>query len=265
MGLPPKLLRAGRDRHGADLRRAHERHGVRHRGAARQPRGGGRRPARARAGRRHDRARRAGAAAAADGVRRRAGAAAAKRGGRRCRPCRAAATRVCTSSTSARPIAARISISSSAAGATRYRPSRIDRFATCRPPLLSPPISNRSCQPVGGLSQGGCEEIGEGIFPPELPGRRCVRAAGNAFASSPKSASRSAVLFSRGLIAAKQQVVPRESYSGDSESDCRGRVGTADARQLHHAGVRAGAGGHHLHRSRRHLAGVAARFAAISG
>ena len=72
MGLPPKLLRAGRHRHGADLRCAHERDGLRHRDPACESRGGRRRPARARAERRHHRARRAGATVAADGVRRRA-------------------------------------------------------------------------------------------------------------------------------------------------------------------------------------------------
>ena len=46
MPLPQKLLRQGRARHGADLRRPDERHRVRHRRAARRPRVRGRRAAR---------------------------------------------------------------------------------------------------------------------------------------------------------------------------------------------------------------------------
>ena len=57
MGLPPKLLAAGRDRHGAHLGRAHERHRVRHGGAARRARGARGRPARGRPRRRLDRTR----------------------------------------------------------------------------------------------------------------------------------------------------------------------------------------------------------------
>ena len=53
--LPTKLLRAGRARHGADLRRPDERHGVRHRRAARRARGRRRRPARPGPDRRLDR------------------------------------------------------------------------------------------------------------------------------------------------------------------------------------------------------------------
>ena len=44
--LPAQAARAGRPRHGADLRRPDERHRVRHRGPARRARGRGRRPAR---------------------------------------------------------------------------------------------------------------------------------------------------------------------------------------------------------------------------
>ena len=58
MPLPPKLLQAGRARHGPHLGRAHVRHGLRHRGAARRARGGGRRAAGAGAERRPDHARR---------------------------------------------------------------------------------------------------------------------------------------------------------------------------------------------------------------
>ncbi len=47
MALPPKLLKQGRHRYGAHLRRAHERHGVRHGGAARVAGGRGGRSARA--------------------------------------------------------------------------------------------------------------------------------------------------------------------------------------------------------------------------
>ncbi len=64
MGLPPKVLQAGRHRHGAHLGCAHERHRVRHGGAARLAGGRRGRPAGARARRRHDRARRRGAAPA---------------------------------------------------------------------------------------------------------------------------------------------------------------------------------------------------------
>ena len=53
--LPTKLLAAGRPRHGADLRRADERHRLRHRRAARRARGGGRRAARPGPHRRLDR------------------------------------------------------------------------------------------------------------------------------------------------------------------------------------------------------------------
>ena len=54
--IPSKLLRAGRDRHGADLGRAHERHLLRHRRAARRAGVGRRRAARSRPHRRRDRA-----------------------------------------------------------------------------------------------------------------------------------------------------------------------------------------------------------------
>ena len=54
---PEEARQPRRQGHGADLRRAHERHRVRHRGAARRARGGGRRTARAGARRRHDPAR----------------------------------------------------------------------------------------------------------------------------------------------------------------------------------------------------------------
>ena len=58
---PDQAAAAGRARHGAHLRRSHERHGVRHRRAARDARGRGGRPARARPHRRlrHPRRRRA--------------------------------------------------------------------------------------------------------------------------------------------------------------------------------------------------------------
>ena len=71
MPLPTKLLAAGRARHGADLRRADERHGVRHGGAARRARR--RRPAARWPGahRRLDRARRAPRAASTSTCRRR--------------------------------------------------------------------------------------------------------------------------------------------------------------------------------------------------
>ena len=55
--IPKKLAVAGRDRHGADFRRAHERHGVRHRRAACVARSRGRRHHRAGARRRHRHAR----------------------------------------------------------------------------------------------------------------------------------------------------------------------------------------------------------------
>ena len=53
--IPTKLLAARRHRHGADLRRAHERHRVRHGRPARRARVGRRRAARGRARRRPDR------------------------------------------------------------------------------------------------------------------------------------------------------------------------------------------------------------------
>ena len=61
--IPKKLLEQGRPRHGADLRRAHERHELRRLRAARRAGVVRRRPARARPGRRRDRARRPGAPA----------------------------------------------------------------------------------------------------------------------------------------------------------------------------------------------------------
>ena len=66
MPLPPKVLQQGHHRHGPHQRRAHERHRLRHRGAAHRARGGRRRPARAGAQRRLDRARRAEAPPAPD-------------------------------------------------------------------------------------------------------------------------------------------------------------------------------------------------------
>ena len=45
MPLPPKVLTQGHHRHGAHQRRAHERHRLRHRGAAHRARGRRRRPA----------------------------------------------------------------------------------------------------------------------------------------------------------------------------------------------------------------------------
>ena len=56
--IPQKLLEAGRARHGAHLRRPHERHRVRHRRAAYRPRSGRRRTARRRARRRRHHPRR---------------------------------------------------------------------------------------------------------------------------------------------------------------------------------------------------------------
>ncbi len=59
--IPARLLKAGREGHGAHLGRADERHVLRHRGAARRARVGDGRPARARQAGRRDRAERAGA------------------------------------------------------------------------------------------------------------------------------------------------------------------------------------------------------------
>ncbi len=109
---------AGHHRHGAHLRRADERHGLRHRRPARLPGGGGRRTAGARAGRRPHRARRRGAPAASRRQRRgartpprRMAAATATR--------QTAATCRCTCSTCSRPTRAPISTSCSAAAGTR--------------------------------------------------------------------------------------------------------------------------------------------------
>ena len=70
--IPKKLGSKGTQGHGAAVRRAHERHRVRHRGAACVAGGRGRRAAGARARRRHDRARHQGAEAEPEGRRRRA-------------------------------------------------------------------------------------------------------------------------------------------------------------------------------------------------
>ncbi len=58
MPLPPKVLQEGHHRHGAHLGRAHERHRLRHGGAAHRARGCGRRRAGPGRERRHDRTRR---------------------------------------------------------------------------------------------------------------------------------------------------------------------------------------------------------------
>ena len=58
MPLPPKVLPQGHHRHGPHQRRAHERHRLRHRGAAHRARGRRRRPAGAGEERRHHRTRR---------------------------------------------------------------------------------------------------------------------------------------------------------------------------------------------------------------
>ena len=75
-----------RRRHGAGHRWAHERHGVWHLRAARDPRGGDRRPARTGARRRPGRARRARRDARPRGLGRRAGRARGRGGSRRARP-----------------------------------------------------------------------------------------------------------------------------------------------------------------------------------
>ena len=70
VGIPAaaeKAVAAGRAGHGADQRRAHERHRLRHRGGARHAGIGGRRTASSGAQRRHDRAQRAGTPSGLDG------------------------------------------------------------------------------------------------------------------------------------------------------------------------------------------------------
>ena len=102
-GPAAEAAAAGHHRHGADLRRADERHRVRHGGAARDAGSGGRRAARAGARRRHDRARRRGAHACTSMCPTRSWRAAAPRG-RPPPPVPPAATRSCTSTTSSRRI-----------------------------------------------------------------------------------------------------------------------------------------------------------------
>ena len=134
MGLPPKVLQTGRDRHGPHLRRAHERHCVRHRRCSTYRRK--RRPAvRSRScGRRHDRARRPRAA--------RCGSTSAttslprgrRRGSRRSRSCRPVATLSCTSSTCSRRIKAPISIFSSGAAVTPWPANRTETASSFQLP-----------------------------------------------------------------------------------------------------------------------------------
>ena len=119
----PAAPRAGRDRHGADLGRAHERNGVRDGRPARRAGVGGRRPARGRSRRRPDRARRR---RAPPGPRPpgRARSSADSPSSSRPRPTTREATAPSTSSTSSRPTRAATSISSAPAPASRQRASR---------------------------------------------------------------------------------------------------------------------------------------------
>ena len=137
MGLPPKVLKTGRHRHGAHLGRAHERHGVRHGRAARLAGGGRRRAAGAGARRRHDRARRRRRAGCTSTSATRSSRSGAPRGSRRRQSCRRAATRSCTSSTCSRRTRAPISTFSSAAAGTRSPGVALEpgvRLPACRAP-----------------------------------------------------------------------------------------------------------------------------------
>ena len=120
---------AGVTRHGADLRRPHERHRVRHRRAARRARGRRRRPARARARRRPDRARRARRARLDLDVADEEIDAPARRPGAAARRTTRAATARSSSSTSCRPTRAATSTSCARSRASRPRASR---SASCR-------------------------------------------------------------------------------------------------------------------------------------
>ena len=126
---------AGRARHGADLRRPDERHRLRHRGAARGARGGGRRPARPGPHRRHHRARRRRAAASTSTCRPTSWPPAPSRPGhsRPRSPRRPAAGSSCTCSTVQQAdTGADLDFLLGSSGPTRSRANRTDLTLTAR-------------------------------------------------------------------------------------------------------------------------------------
>ena len=138
--------RPGRRRHGAHQRRPHERHRVRHDGAARRPGVDGRRTVGTRSHGRHDHARRAGAAGSPSTSTTTSSTVVAPSGGRR-RPWPSAAGTASTSITSRRPTPAATSTSSSAP-AVRRSP---------REPLTS--LRSPATQAVAGRSFAGAHSL----------------------------------------------------------------------------------------------------------